>query len=67
MSGYKGLYNKYRVVRNDTGEEVDGCFILRPVTDTAARIALATYAEATHNPRLGRDIREWLKELRKEE
>jgi hypothetical protein len=30
----------------------------------AARIALATYAEATHNPRLGKDIREWLKELR---
>ncbi|MFC1514494.1 hypothetical protein ACFL5X_01160 [Candidatus Omnitrophota bacterium] len=67
MSGFKGLYDKYKVIRAESGEEVDGAFILRPSTDTAARIALATYAEATHNPKLARDIRKWLKELRKGE
>lgn len=65
MSGFKGLYDKYLVVRKDSGETVDGCFVLRPVTDTAARVALATYAEATHNPRLAKDVRKWLRQLRK--
>ena len=65
ISGHKGLYDKYQVTHKDTGEVCDGAFVLRPVTDTAARIALATYAEATHNPRLGKEIREWLKKLRK--
>ena len=64
MSGHKGLYNKYEVTRKETGEVCNGCFILRPVTDSAARIALATYAEATHNPRLGAQIRVWLNSLR---
>ena len=72
MSGHKGLYEKYIVLRKtdiDPGIHLhnvalDGCFVLRPVTDTAARIALATYAEATHNPRLGADIRAWLEEFR---
>jgi hypothetical protein len=67
MSGYKGLYDKYKVVRRETNEEIDGAFILRPSTDVAAMIALATYAEATHNPCLGRDLRRWLRKLRKEE
>ena len=77
MSGHKGLYEKYVVFRKEDYERwrnhrfvpttdiaLDGCFVLRPVTDTAARIALATYAEATHNPRLGADIRAWLEEFR---
>ena len=77
MSGHKGLYGKYIVFRTEEivnstlsldtlldNRALDGCFVLRPVTDTAARIALATYAEATHNPRLGADIRAWLEEFR---
>lgn len=65
MSGHKGLYDKYTIKRTATGEICDGCFILRPTTDIAARTALAAYAEATHNPVLGKGIRKWLKELRK--
>ena len=64
MSGHKGLYDKYVVTRKATGEVCDGGFVLRPTTDTAARVGLAAYAEATHNPRLGKEIRVWLKELR---
>jgi len=66
MSGHLGIYDKYQVTRKETGEECDGCFILRPVTDKAALPALAAYAESTHNPRLAKDIRNWLKELRGE-
>ena len=65
ISGHRGIYDKYQVTRKETGEVCDGAFVLRPVTDTAARIALATYAEATHNPRLGKEIRAWLRKLRK--
>lgn len=64
MSGHKGLYEKYQVIRKETGEVCEGAFVLRPQTDMAARIAIATYAEATHNPRLGRDIRAWLDSMR---
>jgi len=63
-SGHRGIYNKYVVVRKHTGETLDDCFVLRPTTDTAARIALATYAEATHNPELARDVRRWLSKIR---
>ena len=65
MSGHKGIYDKYEVRRKETGEVLDNCFVLRPTTDTAARIGLAAYAEATHNPQLAREIRVWLKKLRK--
>jgi hypothetical protein len=64
MSGYKGIYEKYEIKRKETGEICDGCFVLRPVTDIAARVGLAAYAEATHNPRLAIDIRKWLRDLR---
>ena len=65
MSGHRGLWAKYKVIRSETGEVLTDAFILRPTTDIAARTALATYAEATHNPRLGKEIREWLRKLRK--
>jgi hypothetical protein len=67
MSGHKGGFDKYKVIRTDSGEPVDGFFLLRPVTDTAARIAIAAYAEATHNPRLAKDLRTWLDALRRGE
>lgn len=60
MSGFKGLYDKYKVIRKETGEEVDGAFVLRPVTDTAAWLAAMFYSYLTHNPRLGRELRKWL-------
>ena len=64
MSGHKGLYDKYEVRRKETGEICEGCFILRPTTDEAARIAVATYAYATHNPQLRIDILRWLAKTR---
>ena len=67
MSGHKGLYEKYKVIRKETGEECDGAFVLRPVTDEAAWLACMFYSHLTHNPRLGKDIREWLKDLKKEQ
>lgn len=67
MSGHKGLYNKYKVIRRETGEECDGAFVLRPVTDSAAWLAVMFYSYLTHNPRLGRDIRKWLVELKRDE
>ncbi len=65
MSGHKGIYDKYEVRRKETGEILEDSFILRPTTDTAARIGLAAYAEATHNPILAQEIRAWLRRLRK--
>lgn len=67
MSGHKGLYDKYRVVRKETGEECDGAFVLRPVTDSAAYLACMFYSYLTHNPRLGRQIRTWLKTMREQQ
>ena len=65
MSGHKGLYDKYEVTRKETGEKCDGAFVLRPVTDEAAWLAVMFYSYLTHNPRLGKDTREWLNELKK--
>lgn len=56
----KGLYSKYTVIENETGEEVGGCFVLRPKKDKAARVALKAYAQATDNIQLSEDIIAWL-------
>jgi hypothetical protein len=60
-----GLYGKYVVFNNEAEDLVgplDGCFVLRPVTDPAARKALSAYAEAVHkeNPEFASDLRQWL-------
>ena len=67
MSGHRGLYSKYQVIRKETGEECDGAFVLRPVTDSAAWQAVMFYSYLTHNPRLGKDLRTWLYSLKQEE
>lgn len=54
----QGLYGKYEVRKND--EPVEDCFVLEPETDTAARHALAEYADVTDNPELADDLREWV-------
>jgi len=64
MSGHKGLYEKYEVRRKATGEVVDGFFLLRPKTDTAAWLATMFYSYLTHNPVLGEDVRNWLREMK---
>ena len=65
VSDYEGLKLKYIVYTCDTGEIVDGCFVLRPDKDEAAKVALLAYAEATDNKQLASDIRNWITELQR--
>ena len=57
---YPGLKRKYIVLKSDTGELVDGCFVLRPDKDEAAIAALVAYAGATGNKQLAADILAWI-------
>jgi len=56
----KGLYEKYTVIKNSTGEEVQGVFILKPESDPIAIAALQTYAELTDNETLAQDLTGWI-------
>ena len=59
MPDDKGLYGKYTIINNETGEPVQGfAFVLKPETDPHARWALAAYATSIRdeNPKLARDI-----------
>ena len=60
---YPGLKRKYIVLKSDTGELVDGCFVLRPDKDEAAIAALVAYAGATGNKQLAADILAWIDDL----
>lgn len=57
---YAGLKRKYVVLKSDTGEIVENCFVLRPDKDKAAIAALLAYADAADNQVLAKDIRAWL-------
>lgn len=60
----RGLYNKYQIIKRETGQEAEGeYFVLKPAKDPAARAALVAYAEATSNEQLGIDILKWLSSL----
>ena len=56
----EGLYPKYTVVNNQTGLEVYDCFVLKPMKDESARLALLYYAEICDNEQLANDIKLWL-------
>ena len=57
---YDGLKPKYRVFKMEDGTLVDGCFVLRPDKDHAAREALRFYATKTENSQLAKDIYDWV-------
>lgn len=57
---YEGLKRKYIVRKSDTGEIVNGCFVLRPDKDSAAVAALRAYSAATDNEALAADIIKWV-------
>lgn len=57
---YAGLKRKYIVLKADTGEGVDNCFVLRPDKDHAAKVALEAYAKETENKTLAEDIINWI-------
>lgn len=62
-SDYTGLEVKYRVFKARNNEPVEGCFVLRPDKDPAARAALRAYMESTDNLVLKNDLNKWLGEL----
>ena len=55
-----GLYPKYTVTNNQTGLEVYDCFVLKPMSDESARLALLYYADICGNEALKTDIKAWL-------
>lgn len=59
----KGLYDKYIVIENSTGEEVTEVFVLKPDTDPIAIAALQKYAELTSNKELESNLSVWIETL----
>lgn len=57
---------RFRVLDARNGKDIEDAFVLLPVVDSAARVALAAYAEATTNVNVARFIRAWLKEIHDE-
>ena len=56
----EGLYNKYKVINQETGEEVTDCFVLRPKSDPAAIRALECYIQECRDYKLADDLTFWL-------
>lgn len=63
--GQNGLYQKYRVEKD--GEPQEGCFVLKPESDPAARAALLAFADATDDEELAQDLREWVASIKAQE
>lgn len=60
-------YNsKFRVTERKTGKEIKGAFVLLPEIDSAARTAIASYAEATNKPKIARWLRAWLHSIHRQ-
>lgn len=58
----KGLHPKYDVRKGTTGEPVQDCFVLKPVTDPHALVALRAYAASCEAdfPELAKDLNDWI-------
>lgn len=54
---------RFTVIDNRDGSVVVGAFVLLPEIDSAARTALAAYAEATRNTGIARFIRAWIQRI----
>ena len=65
MNSKRGLYEKYLIAKNKSGELIDNGFVLRPDRDPAAKQALAFYAFLVlpKNHQLSKDILTWLEGL----
>jgi len=61
-----GLYEKYTVIKNSTGERVADCFVLCPKKDYAARKALEAYCFYAESKKLKYDLTKWLNYLHDE-
>lgn len=66
--GADELYNKFKVIRQRTGEEIDPqfFFVLLPEWDEAACTAVEAYADACEHraPNLARQLREKIDHIR---
>lgn len=56
----EGLYNKYKVINQETGEEVKDCFVLKPGSDPAAIKALECYIQECKDYALADALTLWL-------
>ncbi len=64
MISHEDKKNKtFKVIDKITDKEVEGAFVLIPEYDSAARVALSAYAEATNKPKIARWLRAWLREI----
>jgi hypothetical protein len=66
MRDMRGFYDKFQVIRRETGEEETGpTFTLLPDHDQHALPALLSYAESceTVNPGLAKDLRDLVAEF----
>lgn len=61
----QGLYAKYTIINNETGIEVDECFVLKPRKDYHALGALHFYADSVRddNPQLADELMAWLDDI----
>lgn len=68
MSDKNGLYNKYTVVKTETGESVTGFFLLRPDRDEYARSAIWAYAFHCRekHPELSNDLIAWMRAIERD-
>lgn len=60
MRDLRGYYDKFQVIRRETGEEITGPkFTLLPDHDHHAKVALRAYADSceSENPQLAEDLR----------
>jgi hypothetical protein len=55
---------RFMVIERSTGKELHSAFVLFPEFDSAARIALASYAQATRNGKVARYINNLLDEIK---
>ena len=62
---HDGLKRKYIVIKSNTGEVVQDCFVLRPDRDPAAKAALIEYAKHCQRE-LAEDITRWIQALDRE-
>ncbi|MFA5015376.1 MAG: hypothetical protein WC549_07540 [Actinomycetota bacterium] len=53
----------FKVIDVKSNQEIDDAFVLMPEKDSAARVALAAYGEATNKPKIARWIRGWLQDI----
>lgn len=62
----KGIYPKYTVFKYGTFDPVrDFVFVLKPMTDPHARLAMAVYAESVKKdkPKLSEEMKQYLEDM----